>query len=34
MTCATLVGIGYADSARITLVGDTVVRLEVLELHQ
>jgi hypothetical protein len=34
MTCATLVGIGYADRARITLRGDTVLRIDVLELQQ
>lgn len=33
-TCATLVGVGYADKARLTVVGDTVVRLDILELHQ
>lgn len=34
MTCATLVGVGYADKARLTLVGDTVQRIDVLELQQ
>jgi hypothetical protein len=33
-TCVTLVGVGYADKARVTVVGDTVVRLEILELQQ
>jgi hypothetical protein len=34
MTCQTLVGIGYADRARITLRGTTVQRIDVLELQQ
>ena len=33
-TCETLIGIGYADRARITLSGDQVVRIDVLELQQ
>ena len=33
-TCATLVGIGYADKVRVTLAGDTVLRLDILELQQ
>jgi hypothetical protein len=33
-TCATLVGVGYADRARVTVVGDSVVRLDILELQQ
>lgn len=34
MTCDTLVGIGYADRARVTLLGTTVQRIDVLELQQ
>lgn len=34
MTCETLVGIGYADRARVTLRGTTVQRIDVLELQQ
>jgi hypothetical protein len=33
-TCATLVGIGYADKARLTVAGDKVTRLDILELYQ
>jgi hypothetical protein len=33
-TCETLLGIGYADRARVTLSGDQVVRIDVLELQQ
>jgi hypothetical protein len=33
-TCETLLGIGYADRARLTLSGDEVVRIDVLELQQ
>jgi hypothetical protein len=33
-TCETLLGIGYADRARLTLSGDQVVRIDVLELQQ
>jgi hypothetical protein len=32
--CATLVGVGYADRVRVTLAGDTVLRLDILELQQ
>ena len=34
MTCDTLVGIGYADRARITLRGTVVQRIDILELQQ
>ncbi len=34
MTCDTLVGIGYADRARITLRGTAVQRIDILELQQ
>lgn len=34
MTCGTLVGIGYADRARITLRGTVVQRIDILELQQ
>jgi hypothetical protein len=34
MTCATLVGIGYADRVRITLRGTVVQRIDILELQQ
>ena len=34
MTCDTLVGIGYADRARITLRGPVVQRIDILELQQ
>jgi hypothetical protein len=33
-TCATLVAIGYADKVRLTLVGDTVQRIDILLLQQ
>lgn len=34
MTCQTLVGIGYADRARITLTGGQVRRIDLLDLQQ
>jgi hypothetical protein len=34
MTCETLVGIGYADRARITLRGTDVQRIDIVELQQ
>jgi hypothetical protein len=34
MTCETLVDIGYADRARVTLRGTNVQRIDVLELQQ
>ena len=34
MTCQTLVGIGYADRARITMRGTVVQRIDILELQQ
>ena len=34
MTCETLVGIGYADRARVTLHGTVVQRIDILELQQ
>lgn len=34
LTCETLVGIGYADRARITLRGTVVQRVDILELQQ
>jgi hypothetical protein len=34
MTCDTLVGIGYADRARVTLRGAVVQRIDILELQQ
>jgi hypothetical protein len=34
MTCDTLVGIGYADRARITVRGTDVQRIDILELQQ
>ena len=33
-TCATLAGIGYADSARVRVIGDAVQRIDVLKLQQ
>jgi hypothetical protein len=34
MPCDTLVAVGYADRARITLRGTDVQRIEIVELHQ
>jgi hypothetical protein len=34
MTCATLVSIGYADMARVTVRGDTVARIDIISLAQ
>jgi hypothetical protein len=34
LTCDTLVGIGYADRVRITLRGNVVQRVDILELQQ
>lgn len=34
MTCATLVAVGYADKVRVTIVGDTVTRVDIIELQQ
>jgi len=34
LTCDTLVGIGYVDRARITLLGTAVQRIDILELQQ
>jgi hypothetical protein len=34
MACDTLVGIGYADRARVTLRGNNVLRIDVIELQQ
>lgn len=34
MTCQTLVGIGYADRARITLSGGRIRRIDLLQLQQ
>jgi hypothetical protein len=34
MTCETLVGIGYADRARVTISGNEVQRIDILELQQ
>lgn len=34
MTCQTLVGIGYADRARVTIVANQVRRIDILELQQ
>lgn len=34
ITCETLVGIGYADKARVTVLADTVQRIDILELQQ
>jgi hypothetical protein len=34
MTCGTLVGIGYADRARVTVRGAVVQRIDILELQQ
>jgi diphthamide biosynthesis methyltransferase len=34
LPCATLVGIGYVDRARITLRGTDVKRIEIVELQQ
>lgn len=34
LTCATLVGIGYVDKARVTLRGDSVVRIDIILLQQ
>ena len=34
MACDTLVGIGYVDRARVTLRGNDVQRIEIIELHQ
>jgi hypothetical protein len=33
-TCDTLIGIGYAQRARLTISGDTAVRIDLLELQQ
>lgn len=33
-TCATLVAVGYVDKARLTLLGDTVRRVDILQLQQ
>ncbi len=33
-TCESLVAIGYADKARVTVVGDTVQRIDIIELQQ
>jgi hypothetical protein len=34
LTCATLAAVGYADAARITVVGDTARRIDILLLQQ
>ena len=34
LTCDTLVGIGYADRARVTLRGTDVLRIDIVELQQ
>ena len=34
ITCETLVGIGYADKARVAVLADTVQRIDILELQQ
>lgn len=34
LTCETLIGIGYADRARVTVRGDEVRRIDLLELQQ
>lgn len=33
-TCQTLIGVGYADKARVTVADGSVVRLDILELRQ
>ena len=34
MTCATLVGIGYADKAHVTVAAGTVKRIDIVKLDQ
>ena len=34
MSCDTLVGIGYVDRARVTVSGNDVLRIDIVELHQ
>jgi hypothetical protein len=34
LTCDTLVGIGYVDRARITLLGTAVQRIDIVDLQQ
>ena len=34
MPCETLVSIGYVDRARVTLRGNDVQRIDIIELHQ
>lgn len=34
LTCATLVAVGYADKVSVTIAGDTVTRIDIIELQQ
>lgn len=34
MTCATLVAVGYADQANVTVSGNTVTRIDVVRMQQ
>lgn len=34
ITCETLVAVGYADKAKITIMGNTVQRIDLLDLKQ
>ncbi len=34
LTCETLVGVGYADRARLTVIANAVRRIDVIELQQ
>jgi hypothetical protein len=34
LTCATLLGMGYAERVRLTLSGDSVQRIDILDLQQ
>lgn len=34
LTCATLAGIGYVDKARVTIAGDVVQRIDIIDLQQ